>query len=131
MSFILLLSCAYSVFALDVAVDEALADDGTYKYTPGDVNNDGAVKADDARSILRYAVYLYDWDDIAKLCYNAKNYNYKLAADVDYDGVISSADARIALRVAVGLEKIDYAETETLTTKQQIIDFYDRAVAAV
>ncbi len=127
----LLLTCAYSAFALDVTTDGAIADDGTYKYKPGDIDNDGAVTAGDARAILRYAVYLYDWDDIAAMCYNAKNYNYKLAADVDYDGVISSADARLALRVSVGLETIDYEDVQTLTTKQQIIDFYDRAASAV
>ncbi len=128
---VLTLTCAYSAFALDVATDEALADDGAYKYKIGDVDNDGAVTANDARTILRYAVYLYDWDDVAALCYNSKNYNYKLAADVDYDGFVSSADARLALRASVGLEDLSYGDAATLTTKQQIIDFYDRAASAV
>lgn len=131
LTFVLLFSCAYAAFALDVAVDGIASDDGTYNYKPADVDNDGVVTTSDARSILRYAVYLYDWDDIAALCRNAKNYNYKLAADVDYDGYVSTNDARTALRVAVGLETVDYENVITLTTKQQIIDFYDRAASAV
>ena len=126
----MLFTCAYSAFAVDVAADETLADDAAYNYRPGDVNNDGYVGADDARSILRYAVYLYDWNDIARLCYNAGNYDYRLAADVVYDGRITSEDARMALRISVGLESVSY-DTIAFTTKQQIIDFYDRAVDAV
>ena len=126
----MLFTCAYSAFALDVAED-AVADDATYNYKPADVDNDGDVTASDARSILRLSVGLMNWNQIAMYCKNAAHYNYRHAADVDYDGEITAADARIALRVSVELEKVAYEDNIVLTTKEQILDFYDRAINAV
>lgn len=59
-----------------------------------DVNNDGKVKADDARLILRCSVAL---EAIApeSLVY----------ADYDLNGKVTAADARMALRTSVDLEK--------------------------
>ncbi|MBE6813679.1 MAG: hypothetical protein E7523_12480 [Ruminococcaceae bacterium] len=68
----------------------------------GDVNNDGAVTADDARLTLRYVVYLEDDEDIIRLC--GEDYEYQFAMDVNRDGRLDSADARLILRMAVGLE---------------------------
>lgn len=131
MAVVLLFTCAYGVLALDVATDAPVADDATYNYKPGDLNNDGVVAPDDARSALRYAVSLENWDTIEKRCYNAKTYNFRLAADINYDGFVSVSDARTILRIAVGLETVDYENLNTLTTTQQILEFYNRAVHAV
>ena len=60
----------------------------------GDVDDDGAVTAADARIALRHAVEL---DMLASS-------TDRIYADVDFDGVITAADARIILRTAVDLE---------------------------
>ncbi len=59
-----------------------------------DVNNDGSVKADDARLILRCSVAL-----------DAIEPQYLPYADFDFNGKITAADARMALRTAVALEE--------------------------
>ncbi len=61
----------------------------------GDVNNDGYVASDDARSILRESVGLDEFLSNITLLY----------CDVDYDGKIGASDARLTLRTAVGLEE--------------------------
>ncbi|MBR2413568.1 MAG: serine hydrolase [Clostridia bacterium] len=68
----------------------------------GDVNNDGAVTADDARLTLRYVVYLEDDDDIIRLC--GEDYEFQFAMDANRDGKLDSGDARMILRMSVGLE---------------------------
>ncbi len=65
----------------------------TPSYLTGDVNFDGKVSADDARSVLRAAV------GIQLLPVNSMAY-----ANVDYDNAITSSDARSVLRLSVGLE---------------------------
>ena len=64
-------------------------------YLPGDVSQDGEVKADDARLALRAAVGLESFE---------KGSARFLAADATGDGEIRSEDARLILRAAVGLE---------------------------
>ena len=64
-------------------------------YLPGDVSQDGEVKADDARLALRAAVGLETFE---------KGSARFLAADATGDGEIRSEDARLILRAAVGLE---------------------------
>ena len=61
---------------------------------PGDINDDGAVTAADARLALRAAV---DLETFAPGSYEF------IAADVDKDGAITSADARLILRMAVDM----------------------------
>jgi|LSQX01.2.fsa_nt_gb hypothetical protein len=61
----------------------------------GDVNQDGAIKATDARLALRAALNLQEL--------TAEQF---AAADIDKDGVVKSIDARKILRVALGLDKI-------------------------
>ena len=61
----------------------------------GDVDDDGAVTAADARIALRHAVELEAIESSAD----------RICADVDFDGAITAADARIILRTAVGLEE--------------------------
>ncbi len=63
-------------------------------YAAGDVDENGEISADDARTILRVSVNL-DKIDTSKF----------MKADVDGDGSITAADARLALRLAVGLDK--------------------------
>ncbi len=76
-------------------------------YIPGDVNNDGAVKAVDARSILRYSVALETEESLRKNCKAPDSYNVMAAADVNNDTKITAADARLTLRISVGLEKAE------------------------
>ena len=67
-------------------------------YTPryfGDITDDGAVNADDARAALRHAVGL----DVITATED------QLYADIDFDGDITTADARLILRTAVQLEE--------------------------
>ena len=66
------------------------------KISLGDTNDDGAVKSDDARLALRFAVKLEEADE-----------RQFVAADINNDKVVNSADARIILRVAVELENIE------------------------
>ncbi|HZK21781.1 MAG TPA: dockerin type I domain-containing protein, partial [Oscillospiraceae bacterium] len=61
----------------------------------GDVDGDGVVGVTDARTVLRVAVELENFNTNAPA---------KLAGDVDGDGSISVTEARTILRVAVGLE---------------------------
>ncbi len=61
----------------------------------GDVNGDGAVASDDARSVLRAAVKL-----------EAIPAQRLPLADMDEDGAVTAGDARLALRAAVGLEPV-------------------------
>lgn len=61
----------------------------------GDINDDGAVSASDARDALRHAVALERITATEDLLYG----------DVDFDGEIKSSDARLILRMAVGLDE--------------------------
>lgn len=61
-------------------------------FSIGDVDRDGAVTVNDARSILRCAVGL-----------ETLSMEARKLADVDFDGSITVADARQVLRMAVGL----------------------------
>lgn len=79
----------------------------TYFYLLGDINNDGAVTTDDARLALRYAVYLEDDENLAKL--SGEDYEYLYAMDANRDNSLDTADARLILRMAVGLENKDDA----------------------
>lgn len=87
---ILVNTCISSVYAVSV-------DAKNRGEKMGDVNGDGFVSSDDARSILRYSVGL---DELSKseIAY----------ANVDMDDSVSSADARLALRTSVSLEEVEY-----------------------
>ncbi len=61
----------------------------------GDVDNDGEVKAADARLALRASVGLETLSEVQFY-----------AADVDKDGAVKAADARLILRASVGLEQL-------------------------
>ena len=61
----------------------------------GDIDNNGAVEASDARKALRYSVGLE----------KIRNDGDLIFADVDFDGVVSAADARSVLRMAVGIDE--------------------------
>ena len=111
-----------------VVTGESLTDDSAYNYVPGDVNNDGFIYADDARTVLRISVGLESWDYVAGFCYYPDFYDYKSAADADGDGFITAADARLILRIAVKLEPMSAARESAFSTKEKIIDFYTRAV---
>lgn len=63
-------------------------------YPKGDVNRDGYVRADDARSVLRYTA------DIETEGFDV------LLADYDGDGVVKASDARMILRVSAGLDPV-------------------------
>lgn len=63
----------------------------------GDIDSNGKVEAEDARSALRYSVGL-DTPSAAQ----------KKAADADRDGSVTSADARLILRMSVNLENLIY-----------------------
>jgi hypothetical protein len=62
---------------------------------PGDVDDDGAVTAADARRTLRAAVSLEPIEKGGKAF---------ICADMDEDGSITASDARTILRIAVGLK---------------------------
>ena len=62
---------------------------------PGDVDDDGAVTAADARLALRAAVSLETIEKGGKAF---------ICADTDEDGTITASDARTILRIAVGLK---------------------------
>lgn len=59
----------------------------------GDVNSDGSITADDARTVLRASVGLTQLSD-----------EEKIFADMNRDGRITADDARTILRISVGLE---------------------------
>ncbi|MBR0508656.1 MAG: dockerin type I repeat-containing protein, partial [Clostridia bacterium] len=65
------------------------------KATPGDVNHDGAIGADDARLALRRSVDLEDY---------AEDSPEFLACDVNGDKTVGADDARLILRASVDLE---------------------------
>ena len=66
-----------------------------YAFALGDVNNDGAVGADDARLALRRSV------DLETYAPGSEEFT---AADYDGDGAVSAMDARAILRASVGLD---------------------------
>lgn len=63
-------------------------------FIPGDVNCDGKISSDDARTILRLSVGIEKPDN-----------NTLLRADIDIDGSITAADARKALRLSIGFNE--------------------------
>ena len=69
----------------------------------GDLNDDGAVTAEDARTALRIAVGL------EKAAVGSPVF---AAADVDENGAVTAADARLILRAAVGLETLSKTPDE-------------------
>ena len=84
LALMILLSCLPVSFAL-------------YK---GDVNEDGSLTSDDARTVLRAAVGL-DFLDAKKI----------LIGDIDGNGTLSADDARSVLRMAVGLDqKVEFVD---------------------
>ncbi len=58
----------------------------------GDAVNDGIIRADDARLILRYSARLERYTEMQKIM-----------CDIDNNGTITAADARIVLRLAAKL----------------------------
>ena len=75
----------------------------------GDVNQDGMIKAEDARLALRRSVALETY-----LPGSARF----IAADMDGDGAVSAADARAVLRCSVGLP----TDAEVLTPAEKAPD---------
>ena len=61
----------------------------------GDVNSDGSITADDARTVLRASVGLTQLSD-----------EEKIFADMNRDGRITADDARTILRISVDLEPV-------------------------
>ncbi|MBR5233380.1 MAG: hypothetical protein IKW03_04135 [Clostridia bacterium] len=58
----------------------------------GDANEDGVIRANDARLILRFSARLENYTITQrKIC------------DIDNNGLVTAADARIALRLAAKL----------------------------
>ena len=83
---------------------------GAIAVTRGDVDKDGAVKAEDARLTLRRSVKLETY---------LPGSSQFIAADMDGDGAISSGDARAVLRASVGLPTgIETIEPEEKTTDE-------------
>ena len=80
------------IFAVIIPGSAVCASAANRQY--GDVNNDGAVDAADARLVLRYAAGL------EKL-----TAEQRAAADVNNDGETNSADTRLILRYIAGLQK--------------------------
>lgn len=77
----------------------------------GDIDNDGAVTAKDARAALRYSVGLEKFSSQESLIYG----------DVDFDGDITATDARYILRAAVELEEVFDKVPEGETIKIVVI----------
>lgn len=72
----------------------ALFSSAESEYIFGDLDNDGFVRANDARIVLRYSAGLISFDKI------------QLAkADINSDGAVKAGDARILLRWSAKLEK--------------------------
>lgn len=99
---------AFSAFAgFDMDADDILELEQVENYyecyAVGDIDGNGAIKADDARFILRAAVNLENIDASAFI-----------KADIDGDGKITAKDARTALRLAVGLDKIPDHDIEEI-----------------
>lgn len=80
----------------------------------GDVNSDGSVNSDDARTILRMAVGL-----------DAITPETKIIANTDGEDGITSGDARIALRMAVGLEELKYINADDTDESYFEVHFID------
>lgn len=97
--------CAFAGF--DLSEDEILELEPVENleecYASGDVDGNGAIKADDARTILRVSVNLENIDTSSFM-----------KADVDGDGKITAKDARTALRYAVGLDKLPQHDVEEI-----------------
>ena len=73
----------------------------------GDVNGDGKVDPDDARTILRAAVKLEPADEATAAL-----------MDTDGDGALTAGDARLALRMTIGLEPtVEYQPQEALQAR--------------
>lgn len=83
-----------NLFVFDLKQEKTVYTNETGYYYLGDINGDGDIKADDARTALRYSVGL------EKLSPDRLPY-----ANANYDNSITAADARIILRTAVGLEE--------------------------
>ena len=107
----LMLAVLLAVSLLPLAANNVSA----ANYRLGDVDNDGAVTAADARLALRKSVGLE---------YFVAGSREFLACDVDCDNTVTAADARVILRVSVGLESFG----ERPETKDEIIAFYAKAV---
>ena len=107
----LILAVLLAVSLLPLAANNVSA----VNYKLGDVDNDGAVTAGDARLALRKSVGLE---------YFVSGSREFLACDVDCDKMVTAADARVILRVSVGLESFG----EIPVTKSEIIAFYAKAV---
>lgn len=100
-------------------------------YLFGDVNQNGAVGSDDARTILRVSVEL---DHVSGMT-NSKVPKYQSGipsqaqlADIDQDGEITSADARTALRMSVCLDplkSIEVSSEKPMTTEEKLQKFID------
>ncbi|MBQ6067833.1 MAG: zinc finger-like domain-containing protein [Clostridia bacterium] len=88
---------------------------GLPAYEIGDVDNDGAISAADARLALRASVGLEKME---------KDTQRFLSADADIDGKITSADARLILRVSVKLDtfyKIENVEGYPKTDDDKVL----------
>lgn len=88
----------YSVYdglSVDPYVEIAFKDyyTGPVKSYLGDVNQDGKIQTDDARTILKFAAGQLE----------PKTLTEKMLADADRDGVITTQDAKYALSVACGI----------------------------
>ncbi len=87
-------AAALPEFDLNAATDLLPNDDRLADFSPGDVDEDGAITAADARLILRHVVQLETFAPGTAAFY---------ACDANCDGAITSDDARTIMRLAVGL----------------------------
>ena len=87
-------------------ISEALS----LQFLPGDVNSDGIISADDARTIMR-------------ICVGAEHADKErlLLADTDKNGIVTSEDARVALRIATGLNTP--VQAKTASTDSRIVGY--------
>ncbi|MDR1628885.1 MAG: CAP domain-containing protein [Oscillospiraceae bacterium] len=96
-----------------------------FAFLWGDIDQNGALTAADARLALRASANLEALDETQKeLC------------DVDRDNKITAADARMILRVSAGLEKEDTSGTDTNTETpppqgDDAVRAYEKAVVAL
>ncbi len=90
-------------------------------FTPGDIDNDGAVTAADARIALRASVELYtDGDKVYDFSECSRTL---LLADCDKNGAVEASDARSILRAAVGLTS--FYSNSKLVTYTNLTDKHD------
>ena len=82
---------AAHIYARDNGIRYVLSD----MPAPGDVDGDGDITTDDARTALRYAAGLIELNDIQKF-----------SADIDGNGTVTTAEARRILRASTGLEAL-------------------------